>query len=44
MSSNASYTEIEKQVSLEKQLKRILAKEDLTANKALIEVSARHLK
>jgi hypothetical protein len=26
------------------QLKKVLAKEDLTANKALIEVSARHLK
>ena len=38
------YTEVEKQLSLEKQLKRIIAKEDLSANKALIEVSARHLK
>ena len=37
-------TEIEKQLSLEKQLKKVIAKEDLTANKALIEVSARHLK
>lgn len=36
-------TEVEKQLSLEKKLKRIIAKEDLTANKALIEVSARHL-
>ena len=35
--------EITKQTSLEKQLKKVLAKEDLTANKALIEVSARHL-
>ncbi len=35
--------EIEKQVTLEKQLKQVIAKEDLTANKALIEVSARHL-
>jgi len=37
-------TEVEKQLSLENQLKKIIAKEDLTANKALIEVSARHLK
>ncbi len=37
-------TEVEKQLSLEIKLKRIIAKEDLTANKALIEVSARHLK
>ncbi|NYT47062.1 MAG: DbpA RNA binding domain-containing protein [Candidatus Methanofishera endochildressiae] len=36
--------EITKQSSLEEQLKKVLAKEDLTANKALIEVSARHLK
>lgn len=36
--------EVEKQLNLEKQLKKIIAKEDLTANKALIEVSARHLK
>jgi len=36
--------EIAKQLSLEKQLKKVLANEDLTANKALIEVSARHLK
>ncbi len=35
---------IEKQLSLESQLKRILEKENLAANKALIEVSARHLK
>jgi len=40
---DASYKEVEKQLSLEKELKRIIAKEDLTANKALIEVSARHL-
>lgn len=40
----ANYTEVEKQLSLEKKLKRIVAKEDLTANKALIEVSARNLK
>ncbi len=39
-----NYTEVEKQISLEEQLKRIVAKEDLSANKALIEVSARHLK
>ncbi|OQK15989.1 hypothetical protein AU255_12770 [Methyloprofundus sedimenti] len=39
---NAS-AEIEKQTSLEKQLRKVIAKEDLTANKALIEVSARHL-
>ena len=39
----ACFTEVEKQLSLEKKLQRILAKEDLTANKALIEVSARHL-
>jgi hypothetical protein len=38
------YTQVEKQLKLEKELKRIIAKEDLTANKALIEVSARHLK
>lgn len=38
------YSTIEKQLSLESKLKRILAKEDLAANKALIEVSARHLK
>jgi len=37
-------SEVEKQLSLEEKLKRIIAKEDLTANKALIEVSARHLK
>lgn len=37
-------TETDKQLNLEKELKRILAKEDLRANKALIEVSARHLK
>ncbi|NOR81380.1 MAG: hypothetical protein GQ529_11210 [Methyloprofundus sp.] len=42
--SKVSYTEVEKQLSLEKKLQRIIAKEDLTANKALIEVSARHLK
>ncbi|GFO75722.1 ATP-dependent RNA helicase DeaD [Bathymodiolus platifrons methanotrophic gill symbiont] len=36
--------EIAKQLSLEKQLKKVLANEDLSANKALIEVSARHLK
>ena len=36
--------EIEKQLSLEKLLKKVIAKEDLSANKALIEVSARHLK
>ena len=35
---------LEQQVELEKQLKCIIAKEDLTANKALLEVSARHLK
>lgn len=35
---------VEKPSSLEKKLLRILAKEDLTAKKALIEVSARHLK
>ncbi|GFO72679.1 ATP-dependent RNA helicase DeaD [Bathymodiolus japonicus methanotrophic gill symbiont] len=35
---------IAKQSSLERQLKTVIAKEDLTANKALIEVSARHLK
>ena len=40
--SNVS-TEIAKQTSLEKQLRQVIAKEDLTANKALIEVSARHL-
>ena len=39
-----NYTEVEKQRSLEEKLKRIVAKEDLMANKALIEVSARHLK
>ncbi|NOQ64339.1 MAG: hypothetical protein GQ582_07490 [Methyloprofundus sp.] len=39
-----SHSEIEKQLSLEKKLKQIIAKEDLSANKALIEVSARHLK
>lgn len=38
-----SYAEIEKQLNLEKKLKEVLAKEDLSANKALIEVSARHL-
>ncbi len=41
--NKAIYTEIEKQLSLEKNLRRIIAKEDLTAKKALIEVSARHL-
>ncbi|RLA25634.1 MAG: hypothetical protein DRQ62_01950 [Gammaproteobacteria bacterium] len=41
--SNAC-AEIDKQISLEKQLKKVIAKEDLAANKALIEVSARHLK
>lgn len=35
---------IAKQSNLERQLKKVIAKEDLTANKALIEVSARHLK
>jgi len=45
MNNNKSaYAEIEKQLSLEKQLKKVIAKEDLTANKALVEVSARHLK
>ncbi|NOQ15763.1 MAG: hypothetical protein GQ581_01755 [Methyloprofundus sp.] len=44
MNKVGASSEIEKQLTLEKQLKRILAKEDLTANKALIEVSARHLK
>lgn len=34
---------VEQQFTLEKQLKRVVAKEDLTANKALIEASARHL-
>ncbi|MCF7971138.1 MAG: DbpA RNA binding domain-containing protein [Methylococcaceae bacterium] len=38
------YTQLEKQLSLENELKRVLAKEDLTANKALIEVTARNLK
>lgn len=42
--SNKVSTAIEKQLSLENQLKKVLAKEDLTANKALIEASARHLK
>lgn len=40
----ATHTEVDKQLDLEKQLKHIIAKEDLTAKKALIEVSARHLK
>ncbi len=44
MSKNRADTEIERQLTLEKQLKRIIAQEDLTANKALIEVSARHLR
>ena len=44
MNKAGASSEIEKQLTLEKQLKRIIAKEDLMANKALIEVSARHLK
>jgi ATP-dependent RNA helicase DeaD len=44
MKNRLVYTQIEKQLSLENELKRIIAKEDLTANKALIEVSARNLK
>ncbi|WP_428356559.1 DbpA RNA binding domain-containing protein [Methyloprofundus sp.] len=43
MNNNNANVEIEKQSSLEKQLREVIAKEDLTANKALIEVSARHL-
>jgi len=44
MSNNNNVsTAVEQQLSLEKQLKRVVAKEDLTANKALIEASARHL-
>lgn len=44
MSNNNNIaTAVERQLSLEKQLKRVVAKEDLTANKALIEASARHL-
>ena len=42
--SEVSHTEAKKKLSLEKKLKHIIAKEDLTANKALIEVSARYLK
>ena len=42
--SEVRHTETKKKLSLEKKLKHIIAKEDLTANKALIEVSARHLK
>lgn len=34
---------LEQQTELENQLKQIIAKEDLAANKALLEVSARHL-
>ena len=44
MNNKQGRDEITKQVSLEEQLMTVLAKEDLTANKALIEVSARHLK
>ncbi|MDF1583203.1 MAG: DbpA RNA binding domain-containing protein [Methyloprofundus sp.] len=44
MKNRLVYTQVEKQLSLENELKRIIAKEDLTANKALIEVSARNLK
>ncbi len=44
MPHNASIrSELDKQKALESELKRILAKEDLSANKAMIEVSARHL-
>lgn len=44
MSNNNNIsTAVEQQLILEKQLKRVIAKEDLTANKALIEASARHL-
>jgi len=44
MNDRVIYSEVEKQLSLENKLKKIIAKEDLSANKALIEVSARHLK
>lgn len=44
MNKKATHTEVDKQLSLEKQLKHIIAKEDLSAKKALVEVSARHLK
>lgn len=40
----SSLSEVKKKASLEEKLKRIIEKEDLTANKALIEVSARQLK
>lgn len=44
MNRRAIDAEVEKQSELEKELKRIIAKEDLNANKALLEVIARHLK
>jgi len=44
MSNNNNVaTAVEQQLILEQQLKRVVAKEDLAANKALIEASARHL-
>lgn len=44
MNNRLVYTQLEKQLSLENELRRVIAQEDLTANKALIEVSARNLK
>lgn len=43
MNKHSISSVLEQQTELETQLKQVIAKEDLAANKALLEVSARHL-